>query len=100
MSFALGQQKMRSYIITIARATTSVLIIIAGWQLGQGLLVISHGAVPEGLARSLLAAGVIVVLLLGWRVATGAKHGLTTRRDDDSSNNGIQDKSLGGNPDV
>ncbi len=46
MSFALGQQKMRSYII-----------IIAGWQLGQGLLVMSHGALTEGLARSLIESG-------------------------------------------
>ena len=87
-------------IITIARATTSVLIIIAGWQLGQGLLVMSHGALREGLTRSLLAAGVIVVLLLGWRVATGAKRGLATRQEDDSPNNGIQDKSQGHNPDA
>ena len=96
----MGQQKMRIFIITIARVTTSVLIIIAGWQLGHGLLVMSHGALQEGLTRSLLAAGIIVVLLLGWRVTTGGKRGLTTRREDDSSNNGIKDKSLGDNPDA
>jgi len=73
---------MTVFISTIARAITAVLIIIAGWQLGRGLLLLSQGVLREGSIRSLLAAGAILVLFLGWRVVTAARRDPTARRKD------------------